>query len=137
MLDTAKKNFPTVQLQKVGLQEMVFVDIFDGAVCMDAMEHVCPEDWLPIFHNFHRALKPQGHLYYTVEIADTDEVAEAFKTGQEMGLPVVYGEWANNDEVYHFYPMMDQVREWLGQANFRLVEEGEGDGYHHFIVRKS
>lgn len=136
MLDAAKKKFSAVHLEKIGLQEMVFVEMFDGAICMDAMEHICPEDWLPIFHNFHRALKPPGYLYFTVEIADADDVAEAFNTAKAMGLPVVYGEWANNDEVYHFYPTMDQVREWLGQSGFGVVEEGEGDVYHHFIVQK-
>lgn len=136
MLDTAKKKFPTVHLEKIGLQEMVFVEMFDGAICMDAMEHICPEDWIPIFHNFHRALKTQGYLYFTVEIANPDEVDVAFKTAQDTGLPVVHGEWVN-DEVYHYYPTLDQVRDWIGQAGFGSVEEGEGDGYHHFIVRKS
>jgi cyclopropane fatty-acyl-phospholipid synthase-like methyltransferase len=114
---------------------MSFVEMFDGAICMDAMEHVAPEDWLPILHNFHRALKPQGCFYFTVEIADLNDVDETFKSAQQMGLPVVHGEWVN-DEVYHYYPTMEQVREWNRQAGFDLIEEGEGDGYHHFIVRK-
>ncbi len=136
MLDSAKKKFPSVQLEKIGLQEISFVEMFDGIICMDAMEHVCPEDWLLILHNFHRALKPQGYVYFTVEIANLDEVAEAFKTAQEMELPVIYGEWAN-DEIYHYYPTMDQVREWIKESASDLVEEGEGDGYHHFIMRKT
>jgi cyclopropane fatty-acyl-phospholipid synthase-like methyltransferase len=135
MLDSAKRRFPTVQWEKMGLQEMSFVEMFDGAICMDAMEHVCPEDWPLILHNFHRALKPQGTFYFTVEIANPDEVDAAFHSAQQMGLPVVHGEWVN-DEVYHYYPTMEQVREWSGQAGFDLIEEDEGDGYHHFIVRK-
>lgn len=137
MLDSTKKKFPGVHLEKIGLQEMDFVEMFDGAICMDAMEHVCPEDWLPIFYNFRRALKPQGYWYFTVEIADANEVDQAFETAKNMGLPVVYGEWANNDEVYHYYPTMDQVRGWLEQSSFIIVEEGEGDGYHHFIARRA
>jgi cyclopropane fatty-acyl-phospholipid synthase-like methyltransferase len=136
MLDSAKKKFPTVQLEKIGLQEMLFVEMFDGAICMDALEHVCPEDWTQILNNFHRALKPQGYLYFTVEIANLGEIEEAFKIAQGLELPVVYGEWVN-DDVYHYYPTMDQVREWIGRAGFNLMEEGEGDGYHHFIMRKA
>jgi SAM-dependent methyltransferase len=135
MLDSARKRFPDVYLEKIGLQEMSFVEMFDGALCMDAMEHVCPEDWLPIFQNFHRALKSNGCIYFTVEIANADEVTEAFQIAQEMGLPVVYGEWVN-DEVYHYYPSMNQVREWMREAGFRPVEEGEGDSYRHFIIQK-
>jgi cyclopropane fatty-acyl-phospholipid synthase-like methyltransferase len=115
---------------------MSFVEMFDGVICMDAMEHVCPEDWSLILNNFRRALKPQGYLYFTVEIANADEVDEAFQAAQKQGLPVVYGEWVN-DEVYHYYPTMEQVREWISQAGLRLLEEGEGDGYHHFIMCKA
>jgi hypothetical protein len=63
-------------------------------------------------------------------------VKTAFQQAQESGLPVVYGEWIN-DEVYHYYPSMSEVREWLQQSGFDVVEEGEGDGYHHFVVRKA
>jgi 2-polyprenyl-3-methyl-5-hydroxy-6-metoxy-1,4-benzoquinol methylase len=44
MLDQTQAKFPTVQLEKMGLQEMSYQDMFDGIICMDALEHVCPED---------------------------------------------------------------------------------------------
>ena len=135
MLDQARIKFPSVHLEKIGLQEMTFQDGFEGAICMDAMEHVCPEDWLPILQNFHRALKPSGVLYFTVELADENDVELAFQQGQALGLPMIHGEWINTD-VYHFYPSMPQVRMWLQQAGLDILEEGEGDGYHHFITRK-
>jgi 2-polyprenyl-3-methyl-5-hydroxy-6-metoxy-1,4-benzoquinol methylase len=136
MLDKAKAKFPTVQVEKMGLQEISYSQAFDGAICMDALEHVPPEDWSPILQNFHRALKPNAYFYFTVEIADDHEVELAFQQGKEMGLPIVYCEWPNNDDVYHYYPSMRQVRQWLLEAGFKLVEEDEGDGYHHFLVRK-
>ena len=92
MLNSAKKKFPNVEMKKIGLQEMSLDGIFDGAICMDAMEHIFPEDWTRILVNFQRALKPQGYFYFTVEIADEKEVEEAFAKGKELGLPVVYGE---------------------------------------------
>jgi cyclopropane fatty-acyl-phospholipid synthase-like methyltransferase len=136
MLARAKERFPNVQLEKVGLQEITYIEVFDGAICMDALEHVCPEDWMRVLHNFHRALKPQGYLYFTVEIADAGAVEEAFQQAQQLGLPVVHGEWIN-EGVYHYYPTMEQVREWARQAGFDITEEGEGDGYHHFLMQKS
>lgn len=135
MLDQASRKYPSVHLEKAGLQEMSFQEMFEGAICMDALEHVSPEDWPTIFHNFHSALKPQGYLYFTVEVADEQEIEEAFRKGRQAGLPIVYGEWPDNDGVYHYYPSLAQVREWLGQAGFEVVEEGEGDGYHHFLTR--
>jgi cyclopropane fatty-acyl-phospholipid synthase-like methyltransferase len=135
MLARAQDFFPQVQFEKVGLQEMSFENVFDGAICMDAMEHICPEDWTLILHNFHHALKQAGYLYFTVEIADEAEVKSAFEEARGQGLPVVYGEWVN-DEVYHFYPSMEQVSEWVQQAGFSILDEGEGDGYHHFLMRR-
>ncbi len=138
MLASARKAFPTVPLVKTGLQEMAlypaYQAAFDGLICMDAMEHLCPEDWPVVISNFHRALKPQGRLYFTAEIAGEDEIEQAFRQGQQMGLPVVYGEIAEQMGAYHYYPSMPQVREWLCQAGFAIVEEGEGDEYHHFIA---
>lgn len=136
MLSRAKATFPTVQMEKVGLQEVFYDEVFDGAICMDAMEHVFPEDWMLVLSNFYRALKPHGYLYFTVETADTNEIKEAFIRGQQLGLPLVFGEWADGD-VYHYYPPMEQVKEWIQQAGLELMEEGEGNGYHHFVMRKA
>jgi len=67
---------------------MAFRDVFDGAVCMDAMENVCPEDWPLVLGNFHWALKQHGCLYFiaeTVEHADENEIRQAFDSAQQAG----------------------------------------------------
>ena len=138
MLAKAQAKFPTVQTEKVGLQEMAFREMFDGAICMDAMENISPEDWPLVLGNFQQALKPQGFLYFTEEIPgeeENKEVEEAFKQGQEQGLPIIHGECIDCT-VYHYYPSMEQVREWIRQAGLTVIEEGEGDVYHHFLTRK-
>ena len=137
MLSRLKARFPNIQVEKVGLQEMPYQEVFNGAICMDAMEHVCPEDWLVILNNFRQALNSSGYLYFTVEIADENENKGAFLRNQQLGPPVVYGEWPDEgDGVYHFYPSVQQVKQWIRQARFDLTEEGEGDSYYHFIARK-
>jgi 2-polyprenyl-3-methyl-5-hydroxy-6-metoxy-1,4-benzoquinol methylase len=136
MLARAKEKFPGVQFEKIGLQEISYQEVFDGAICMDAMEHVSPEDWPVVLSNFQQALKPQGYLYFTVEVIEESELKAAFARGQQLGWPLVYGELADED-VYHYYPSLEQVREWLQQAGLVLQQEGEGDLYHHFIVRKA
>ena len=135
MLERSRERFPEVQFENVGLQEMSYQEVFEGAICMDALEHICPEDWTLVLHNFHRALKQNGILYFTVELADELEVKAAFDEAQQLGLPVVYGEWIN-DDVYHYYPSLEQVREWVRRGGLTILEEGEGDGYHHFLMRK-
>ena len=139
MLAHAKAKFPAVQFEKVGLQEMAYQEVFDGAICMDAMENVCPEDWPLVLGNFHRALKPNGSLYFTTETiepaADQNEIKQAFEKAQEAGLPVVYGEWPD-EGVYHYHPANQQVKDWSRKAGFEILKEGSGDEYYHLIVRK-
>jgi SAM-dependent methyltransferase len=140
MLASAQARFPAVPFEQVGLQEMDFRGIFDGAICMDAMENVPPEDWPRVLGNFHRALKQPGWLYFTaetIENADENEIKQAFERSQQAGLPVVYGEWPDEDEVYHYHPGNAQVREWVGQAGFEILKEANGElWYYHILLRK-
>jgi ubiquinone/menaquinone biosynthesis C-methylase UbiE len=139
MLERAKIKFPTVQFEKMGLQEMAFQEVFDGAICMDAMENVPPEDWPLVLNNFHRALKPHGYFYFTAETlenANEIEIQQAFERAQQAGLPVVYGEYPD-EEVYHYHPTRQQVREWTQQAGFEILKDGDGEiWYYHILVRK-
>lgn len=139
MLDCAKAKFPGVPFEKIGLQEMAYREIFDGAICMDAMENVSPEDWMLVLANFHRALKPHGYLYFTaetIENADENEIKQAFERAQGAGLPVVYGEFPD-EEVYHFHPSNQQVKEWTQGAGFEALREANGEiWYYHILVRK-
>jgi 2-polyprenyl-3-methyl-5-hydroxy-6-metoxy-1,4-benzoquinol methylase len=156
MLARAREHFPEVQYKKMGLQEMDFREAFDGIICMDAMEHVCPEDWPGILRRFQEALKPGGVLYFTVDLAEGDDVEAAYERAKALGLPVVFGEVADKvDEayeqmktfaavpyeladaaVYHYHPSLEQVRTWVGQAGMAIDDEGTGNGYEHFVVRK-
>jgi len=139
MLANAKAKFPGVQYEKVGLQEMAYRGVFDGAICMDAMENVCPEDWSLVLENFHRALKTHGYLYFTVETienADENEIQQAFERARQAGLPVVYGEWPD-EEVYHYHPTNQQVKEWTQRAGFEILREGNGEiWYYHILAQK-
>jgi len=156
MLARAKVRFPEARYEKLGLQEMDFREEFDGAICMDAMEHVCPEDWPGILRRFRETLKPDGVLYLTVVLAEANELEKAYERAKELGLPVVFGELADQVEeayeralglpvvladeadeaAYHYCPSLEQVRAWIGQAGLVLEEEGTGNWYEHFVVRK-
>lgn len=157
-LESAKAHFPEVEYKKMALHEMNFWERFDGVICMDAMEHICPEDYPVILQGFQKALKPGGVLYFT---ADREEEPDFdlqmyYEQAKSLGLPVVFGEIADEaafeqamamdstevpDEltdraVYHYYPPLKRVREWIEQAGFVIEEEGTGSGFHHFVGRK-
>ena len=158
MLERAKERFPGVRYEKISLQDMVFQQVFDGAICVETLEHICPEDWPGILRRFQAALKPGGVLYFTVELAEADKLEIAWECARTRGLPVVYGEVADevdaayewitklrmpvvprqdaDEALYHYYPPLEQVRVWLNQAGLVIEEEGTGDGYAHFVVRK-
>jgi 2-polyprenyl-3-methyl-5-hydroxy-6-metoxy-1,4-benzoquinol methylase len=154
-----KARFPGLRYAKMGLQEMDFDGEFDGAICIDAMEHVPPEDWPGILARFQKAVRPGGVLYMTVEVAEPEEIRAAYERAQALGLPVVSGEVVDevdvsctgaaagegqaiagdegNPAVYHYYPPLEQVRAWFEGAGLTIEEEGMGDGYAHFLARKS
>jgi 2-polyprenyl-3-methyl-5-hydroxy-6-metoxy-1,4-benzoquinol methylase len=154
-----QERFPGLRFAKIGLQEMDFQAKFGGVICIDALEHVCPEDWPGILARFQKALKSSGVLYVTVEVAEWGEVSEAYERAKALGLPVVLGEVVNEIgaaylqavaldggtisgeqadlAVYHYYPPLKQVRLWLDQAGLAIEEEGTGDGYAHLLARKN
>jgi SAM-dependent methyltransferase len=136
MLSQARAKFPAVPVEKLGLQELRFERAFDAALCMDALEMVFPEHWPLVLENLHRSLKPGAPLYFTVEQAEQSEIEQAYQHGRQQGLPVVFGECASEDG-YHYYPELVQVRTWISGAGFELVQEGFGDLYEHFLVRRS
>jgi cyclopropane fatty-acyl-phospholipid synthase-like methyltransferase len=156
MLARARERFPGARYEKMGLQEMDFREAFDGVICIDAMEHVCPEDWPGILQRFREALKPDGVLYFTVVLAEADDLEQAYARAKEQGLPVVFGEIVDQVEqayertlglpavladeadeaAYHYCPSLEQVRAWIEQAGLVIEEQGTGDWYAHFVVRK-
>jgi len=162
MLKRARQHYPTerfpqLRYEKMGMQEMTFHEEFDGVTCIDALEHNFPEDYPLILRGFSQALKPGGVLYFTVDDSASEELEAAYQKAKAMGLPVVYGELVDRVEesyakvihmqqlppgdladsaVYHFYPSLDQVRQWLDQAGMAIVAEGSGKWYHHFLTKK-
>jgi len=140
MLERARTKWPDARFEQVGLQELAFEATFDAVMCTDAMENVSPEDWPVVASSFGRALRPDGHLYLTVEQVERGELEEAFARASAEGLPAVFGEVVEGDTAgYHFYPDRRQVDEWLARAGFRSVARADewldGYGYHHQLMR--
>lgn len=159
------ERFPQLRYEKIALQEMKFQQAFDGIICMDAMEHIFPEDWPGIVRGFQKALKPGGVLYITVDGLKLPGDAEAYEHAKAMGLPVVFGEIVDElDEVYnlamgmdsletpsigyrldlsvyHYHPTLEHVRKWYQAVGLSIEEvgeekEGEGEGYVHVLATK-
>jgi SAM-dependent methyltransferase len=143
LLANAAAKFPQVPTDQHDLQDLPYQGEFDGVLCVDAMEFVPPEEWPPVLERFHQALRPEGWLYLTVELASDDRVRAATQAARQRGLPVVDGEviWEEPDGYYHHYPSMGQVRTWLAGAGYAIGEEAEGPwhqegyAYHHVLAR--
>jgi SAM-dependent methyltransferase len=142
-LATAAAKFPDVPTTKHDLQDLPYVEEFDGVMCVDAMEFVPPEDWPHIAERFRRALRPGGWLYLTIELAPEDQVRALNEEARRSGLPVVDGEvfWDEPDGYYHHHPTMPRVRAWITDSGFVIEEEEEGPwheegyAYHHLLAQ--
>jgi ubiquinone/menaquinone biosynthesis C-methylase UbiE len=144
-LAVALTKFPRAATAKHDLQGLPYEDEFDGVMCVDAMEFVPPEDWPGVLDSFRRALHPGGWLYVTIEVVPQDQVRALTEEARRSGLPVVAGEvmWAEPDgPLYHHYPSMKQVREWMTASGFAIEDDVEGPwdaeenfAYHHLLAR--
>lgn len=142
MLAQADRRGLAERVEQVGLQEMPFTAEFDGAMTVDAMENVPPEDWPLVVRNLRRAVKPGGHLYMTIEEKDDAEIAAAWDRNCERGLPAIRGEIVEGDTAgYHYYPGREQVRAWLADEGLEVVDEAfdqeDGYGYWHLFLAAS
>lgn len=112
----------------------------DGAMCIDAMENVPPEDWPMVVRNLVRAVRPGGSIYLTIEEIDDAEIERAYDDFRAAGVPAVRGEVVEGDVAgYHFYPDRDRVASWLADAGLEIVaDEDEAFGgwsYRHLLLR--
>jgi SAM-dependent methyltransferase len=140
MLAQARARGIATRLEHVGLQELTFDAEFDGAMTIDAMENVPPEEWPSVLANLHRSVRPGGHLYLTVEEIDEADLDAAAAVASDRGWPAVRGEVIEGDTAgYHYYPGRERVLGWLEAEGLEVVDEGfdqeDGWGYRHLLAR--
>ena len=141
MLEQARGRGLASRLEHTGLQEMTFSAAFDGAMTIDAMENIPPEDWPLVLANLRRAVRPGGHLYLTTEEIDQAEIDSAFAEAEQHGWPAVHGEVVEGDTAgYHYYPGRARVVGWFDDLVLALVDEAVSDhdgwSYRHFLLRR-
>jgi cyclopropane fatty-acyl-phospholipid synthase-like methyltransferase len=132
MLDVAQAKHPGVTTRRVALQDLAADDLtgFDALLCVDAMENVGPEDWLPVASGLHGTLRPGGTAYLTVELPDPGGPDPA----DDLDAPLREGEVVSGG-AYHYYPPVAEATATLRRAGFTVAEVLEGDGYAHLLMR--
>jgi len=135
----ARARNADVVTERIRLQELAFDREFHGALCVDAMEFISPEDWPTVLANLRQAVRRGGLIYLTVEQIESTEIANAFAEARALGLPVVYGETRRGGG-YHHYPTTELVSEWVAAANLEVVDKAvtraRTYGYLHLLLRE-
>ncbi|SRR5216683_133226 len=142
MVAQARARGIAIALDQVRLQKLSYAGEFGAVMTIDAMENVPPEDWPLVLANLHRAMRPGGFLYLTVEEVAEPVIEEAFAALTERGLPAVRGEVVDGNVAgYHYYPGRDQVTGWLDAAGLLIIDEDfaqeDGWGYRHFLLQSA
>jgi ubiquinone/menaquinone biosynthesis C-methylase UbiE len=140
MLAQARARDIAFSLEQVALQDLSYTHEFDAVMTIDAMENIPPEDWPLVLANVHRAIRPGGFLYTTVEEIEESEIERAFEILSGRGVPAVRGEVVEGDVAnYHYYPGRQRAVDWFAAEGLVIVEEGfkqeDGWGYRHFLLR--
>ena len=108
---------------------------------IDAMENIPPEEWPLVLANLHRAVRPGGHLYLTVETMDDDrDRCRVRGDSRAKGLPASAARSSKGDTAgYHYYPSREQVLRWLAAEGLRSstkeLDQEDGWGYWHLLLR--
>jgi SAM-dependent methyltransferase len=143
-LGAAQARHPAVKTERHKLVALPYHSEFDGVICIDAMEMAPPEEWPVVLDRFKQALRPGGWLYLTSELIPPEQIAKLNKQLRDGGVPAVAGEVIWEPEgYYHFYPGLPQVRRWLAEAGFTIVEDAEGSwheegyAYHHLVAQRT
>ena len=139
MLAQARARGIAFRLEQVALQDLSYVREFDAVLTVDAMENIPPEDWPLVLANLHRAVRPGGVMYLTVEEVEQAEIDQAFQSLSAWGLPAVRGEIVEGDVAgYHYYPGREQAVEWFEREGLAILDEDfrreDGWGYRHFLL---
>ncbi len=142
MLTQARARSIAVALDQVRLQELSYAGKFAAVMTIDAMEHIPPEDWPLVLANLHRAMRPGGFLYLTVEEVAEPVIEEALAMITGRGLPAVRGEVIDGEVAgYHHYPDRDQVTGWFNAAGLQIIDQDfkqeDGWGYRHFLLQSA
>ena len=140
MLALARARGIAFRLEQVALQDLSYSREFDAVITVDAMENISPEDWPLVLANLHRAVRPGGILYLTVEEVEQAEIDQSFQDLSARGLPAVRGEIVEGDVAgYHYYPGREQAVERFEREGLAILDEGfrqeDGWGYRHFLLR--
>ena len=139
MLAQARSRGIAVRLEQMTLQDLSYAGEFNAVITVDAMENIPPEDWPLVLANLHRAVRPDGVMYLTVEEVDQAQVDGAFESLGTRGLPAVRGEIVEGDVAgYHYYPGREQAVAWFTREGVTIADEGfrreNGWGYRHFLL---
>jgi ubiquinone/menaquinone biosynthesis C-methylase UbiE len=139
MLAQARARGIALRVDQIALQDLSYVREFDAVLTVDAMENIPPEDWPLVLANLHRAVRPGGVIYLTVEEVEQAQIDQAFQGLSARGLPAVRGEIVEGDVAgYHYYPGREHVVQWFGREGLGVIDEGfkqeDGWGYRHFLL---
>jgi ubiquinone/menaquinone biosynthesis C-methylase UbiE len=142
MLAQARARGTALALHQARLQNLPYRGEFDAVLTIDAMENIPPEDWPLVLANLHRAARPGGLLYLTVEEVPKPVIEQAFTALTARRLPAVRGEVTDGDVAgYHYYPSRNRVIGWFHSAGLQIIDEAfspeAGWGYRHFLLRKA
>jgi ubiquinone/menaquinone biosynthesis C-methylase UbiE len=79
MLAQAQARGIVFSLEQEALQNLPYAHEFDAVLTIDAMENIAPEDWPLVLANLHRAVRPGGVIYLTVEEIGQSRISQALR----------------------------------------------------------
>jgi SAM-dependent methyltransferase len=79
MLAQARARGIASRPERVALQDLPYAAGFDAVLTVDALENIPPAGWPKVLASLHRAVRPGGVIYLTVEEVEQAKIDRAFQ----------------------------------------------------------
>lgn len=119
----AIKQTQGIRVMNIGFSDFNFLGIFEGFVASGILQNLHPELWSKTLLRISRSVKTSGVGLLVTGIGNEKESKKRCETLKKSGLPVVIGEYIDDDGNYNFRPLKSWYDQWLKNAGFYVFRE--------------
>jgi len=125
-----------IRVMNVSLSDFNFLGIFDGFIASGMLQRLHPELWSKTLLRIARSVKTSGVGLIVTGISEEEEAKKRHDILKKSGLPVVVGEFLDEEGRYNFKPLKSWYDQWLRNAGFYILKDETMGNTVYTLVKK-
>ena len=130
------KQTKGVRIMNIGFSDFNLLGIFEGFVAVGILQRLQPELWSRTLLKIVRSVKTSGVGLIVTGVSEEEEAKTRHDSLKKSGLPVVVGEYIDDNGNYNFKPLKSWYDQWLRNAGFYIFREEVTRDLVYTLVRK-